>query len=33
MRRSAPEIGAVEIDGLEATDVPAARLGVGPPKK
>lgn len=33
VRRSAPEIIAVDIDGLEASDVPAARIGVGPPKK
>jgi len=33
VRRSAPEIVAVDIDGLEASDVPAGRITVGPPKK
>jgi hypothetical protein len=33
VRRSAPEIVAVDIDGLEASDVPAGRIGIGPPKK
>jgi len=32
IRRAAPEIAAVEIDGLEASDVPVTRLGNGPPR-
>ena len=32
IRRCAPEIAAVEIEGLEASDVPVTRLGNGPPR-
>lgn len=32
IRRGAPEIAAVEIQGLEASDVPVTRLASGPPR-
>jgi hypothetical protein len=32
IRRTAPEIVAVEIEGLETSDVPVTRLGSGPPR-